>query len=192
VPWEPPKTKGADRAAAIEEDMRAKNYPFKRTISFMEVAYWSGPIELAIGAAGMDRDAIDHLERLAWGVRYFGKRGSFVQLLSSRRVDDEVISQDRCFGRRADLIPPDEDWPARFIQRPADDLGPHAEFDRISIASPQKVRAGRVSEVGSGKKVDRFVALPFILPLRLRRSGRSFAHYVRTDQAMGELKTNHR
>lgn len=180
VPWEPPKTKGADRRTAIQEDLSAQNYPFKRTISFIEIAYWSEPIKLAIR---VDDAAVvvDEITRLAWSVRYLGKRASFVQLLGSELLDDAAVSDDAAFARRIDLMSPNERWPARFIQRPADDLSPGAEFDRVSVATPKKVRTGGLADIGKGTKIDRFVALPFLLPFQLLRSGRSFAHYTRAD-----------
>ncbi len=180
VPWEPPKTKGADRRTAIQDDLRAQSYPFKRTISFLEIAYWSEPIKLAIhidDTAG----AIDEITQLAWSVRYLGKRASFVQLLGSQLLDDAIVSGDAAFARRIDLMSPDDRWPARFIQRPADDLSPGAEFDRVSVATAKKVRTGGLADIGKSATIDRFVALPFLLPLQLLRSGRSFAHYARAD-----------
>jgi hypothetical protein len=180
VPWEPPKTKGADRAAAIKLDLQAQNYPFKRTISFLELAYWSEPIEVAIDITAVDTTSADDLGRLAWCVRYLGKRGRFVQLLGSRVVDDEAISRDGRFGRRIDLMASDTEWPARFIQRPADDLGPNADFERVSAATEKRARRGEPGDLGKSQAIDRFVGLPFLLPLRLQRTGRSFAHYTRT------------
>ena len=136
--------------------------------------------------ATRDDAVIKDLEHLAWCVRYLGKRGSFVQLLSVRRADYSLVSDDKCYARRADLMTADRDWPARFIQRPADDLGPQADFDRISVATSKKVRAGGVADIATSSKFDRYVGLPFILPLHLHRSGRSFAHYVRTNGDSGE------
>ena len=179
VPWEPPKTKGADRRTAIQDDLRAQNYPFKRTISFLEIAYWSEPIKLAIQVD--DPAAADEIAQLAWSVRYLGKRASFVQLLGSQLLDDATVSGDAAFARRIDLMSPDDRWPARFIQRPADDLSPGAEFDRVSVATAKKVRTGGLADIGKSAKIDRFIALPFLLPLHLLRSGRSFAHYARID-----------
>jgi hypothetical protein len=182
VPWEAPKTKGADRAAAIRIDFQAQNYPFKRTISFLEIAYWSEPIEIAIDTTGVDTTSADDLRRLAWCVRYLGKRGSFVQLLGIRVADDEAISRDGRFGRRIDLMASDTEWPAQFIQRPADDLGPNADFERVSAATEKKVRRGEPGDIESSKSMDRLVGLPFLLPLRLQRTGRSFAYYMRTGE----------
>jgi len=175
VPWEPPKTRteAGDRARAYEADLARHHYPFKSTIAYTEIATWSGPIQIALNATGLDMQMCHRLHRLASSIRFLGRRGSFVQLLEATSTSEPIRAR-LGYARRADYVRGDDDWPAEFIQRPCDDFSQDAEFDRVNVATSRPLRAGD----DTSSVTDRLVALPLIIPMVIARTGKRFSQYV--------------
>jgi hypothetical protein len=105
-------------------------------------------------------------------VNYFGKRGSFFQLLDSpewaRKLPEGfvVLTGVSVNGNEVTGQVP-APLPLGIIQM-MDDWGPNLTFTKLNIYSDEDIRLGR----------DR-IRMGVILPYRLMRSSRSFSYYER-------------
>jgi hypothetical protein len=139
------------------------------TIAFREYAYLMGNLGLAFEG---EEDTLNQLEALLPHVNYFGKRGSFFQLLAPPGWNRELpegfvvlrgvsVNGGEVAGQ---VAPP---FPLGIIQV-MDDWGPHLTFEKVNIYSDEDIRLGQ----------DR-IREPVILPYRLVCSSRSFSYYER-------------
>lgn len=170
VPWES-KGKGETRAAAVAEAISEQNYPFKRTIAFLELAYWSSPICIAIDVTSIAAAEREQIHRLATCVGYLGRRGSFVHLRSRRELAGDAVLPKSGFAVREEHLH-ESQWPTDFVSRPTDDFTTEAEFGRVSIATEEKVRV-------TGVDRDRIVGTRWLLPMRQVRGSRKFSVFER-------------
>lgn len=141
----------------------------QRTIAFREYAYLVGELELAFGG---DEATLDQLKTLLPQINYFGKRGSFFQLLAPpERVQELpagfVVLRGVAVNGNEVAGQPAKTFPLGTIQV-MDDWGPHLTFEKVNIYSDERIRLGR----------DR-IRESVILPYRLVRSSRSFSYYER-------------
>jgi hypothetical protein len=139
------------------------------TIAFREYAYLMGNLGLAFKG---EEVALNQLEALLPHVNYFGKRGSFIQLLAppgwNRQLPEGFVVLRGVSvngGEVAGQVA--TPFPLGIIQV-MDDWGPHLTFEKVNIYSDEDIRLGR----------DR-IRVPVILPYRLVRSSRSFSYYER-------------
>jgi hypothetical protein len=139
------------------------------TIAFREYAYLAGNLGLAFKG---EEVTLNQLEALLPHANYFGKRGSFFQLLAPPGRNRELpegfvvlkgvsVNGGEVAGQVA------TPFPLGIIQV-MDDWGPHLTFEKVNIYSDEDIRLGR----------DR-IREPVILPYRLVRSSRSFSYYER-------------
>lgn len=163
VPFES-KGRAAERASAVTAAKRQDQYPFKSSVAFREFVHFDGPLRVAWAVDGLS-PADEARLMAAWRrVQWIGKRGSFVMPFpSEEKLDDLPPSFGFVVGG------PPGDAPADLIVQAHDDLGPTADFERVSTYSTHKVREG----------VDR---IPFLVafPLRVDRRGRGFTAFVRS------------
>ena len=174
VPWES-KVKASERDAEMADAKSQHAYPFKRTIAFTEIAFWSGSVRIAMDVASLSLPDRNTLSHLASHLSYLGKRGSFVQLVDVAEAEHTGVRPRDGYAVRTDQLKRTE-WPSVFMSRPTDDLTPESEFDRISIATAERTRVG----LSSVEKLDRLAGIPWLLPLRLVRTGKTFAFYKRS------------
>ena len=137
------------------------------TIAFREYAYLTGCLSLAIGGP---EASLEQIGLLLPQISYFGKRGSFFQLLEYPKCTDELPQN---FIVLKGTIPEVNEisQPASFplgIIQVMDDWGPNLNFDKVDIYSGSTIRLGR----------DRTREL-VMLPYQLVQSSRGFSYYER-------------
>ena len=139
------------------------------SISFREYAQLDGVLSLALGVAEAH---IVELENLLVRVNYFGKRGSFFQLIDkpdvASNLPSEFISLDGIFLEGASVkgkLP--EQFQLGLIQI-MDDWGETLTFSKLNIYAEEELKKGR----------DR-VRKSVVLPYRLERTSRGFSFYRR-------------
>ncbi|MDZ7296176.1 MAG: hypothetical protein ONB14_12250 [candidate division KSB1 bacterium] len=140
-----------------------------RTIAFREYAHLSGRVALAFRVA--EQYAQD-LAGLLPQVNYFGRRGSFFQLVETPH---EVADLPDGFWPLDGMLLPGQDdtrgLPTAFalgVVQAMDDWGEALGFDKLNIYSEQRIILGK----------DR-VRKTVILPYRLVRSSKGFSLYER-------------
>jgi hypothetical protein len=143
------------------------------TIAFREYAQLAGNLGLAFGG---EQRALETVATLLPHISYFGKRGSFFQLMAPPELvetAEEEPPQNFLLltgltfegGRLKGQLP--SAFPLGIIQR-LDDWGPELSFERVNIYTDEKIRLGR----------DR-LRQDVILPYRVTRAGRGFTLYER-------------
>jgi len=139
------------------------------TIAFREYAYLMGNLSMAFEG---EEVALNQLEALLPHVNYFGKRGSFFQLLAPPGRNKELpegfvmLRGVYVYGNKVagQVATP---FPLGIIQV-MDDWGPHLTFEKVNIYTDEDIRLG----------LDRILK-SVILPYRLVRCSRSFSYYER-------------
>jgi hypothetical protein len=144
------------------------------TIAFREYAHLEGGLGLALGS---DEAALMAVELLLAQVNYFGKRGSFFQLLAPpgpvETADDTsppgfiplegvYVNEGRITGQGP------QTFPLGLVQL-MDDWGPGLTYDKVNVYDPAKIRR-------PGKGDDR-IRRGVVFPYRLTRTGRGFTAY---------------
>ena len=139
------------------------------TIAFREYAYLTGCLALAFEGP---EAILEQINTLLPQINYFGKRGSFFQLIKYPKCTDELPEN---FTVLRGITPETNEanhpiaasFPLGIIQV-MDDWGPSLNFDKVDIYSDNKIRLGR----------DRIREL-VMLPYRLVQSSRGFSYYER-------------
>ncbi|WP_134642958.1 hypothetical protein [Ammonifex thiophilus] len=139
------------------------------SIAFREYAHLGGDLGLAFEG---EEQSLQQLEDLLLQINYFGKRGSFFQLIPPLRRSEKMpegfvllkgIGYERSeIGDRASFAQP------LGVIQVLDDWGPRLTFEKINVYNDTRIELGR----------DRSQEM-VILPYRLERSSRSFSYYVR-------------
>ena len=157
------KVKASERATAVGEAKRQDQYPFRPSVAFREFVHFGGPLRVAWTVDGVPAPDQERLLSAWRRLQWIGKRGSFVMPFPTA-VEFGELPRSFSFSVGQAV----RDFPVDLILQAHDDLGPNAQFDRVSTYSVQKVRVG----------IDRlpvFVAFP----LRVLRRGRGFTAYGR-------------
>ena len=139
----------------------------QRTIAFREYAYLTGCLSLAIGGP---EASLEQISVLLPQINYFGKRGSFFQLLEYPKCTDELPENFivlKGTTPETNEINQPTSFPLGIIQI-MDDWGPNLNFDKVDIYSDNKIQLGR----------DRTREI-VMLPYRLVQSSRGFSYYER-------------
>ena len=140
-----------------------------RTIAFREYACFAGSVTLAFS---MPEDLANELTTLLAQVNYFGKRGSFFQLLRAPQkttaLPEDFVLMDGVYiqGTQVNGKKP-ETFAAGLVQM-MDDWGDTLTFAKADIYTDEKIKPG----------TDR-VRKGVILPYRLVRASKSFSYYER-------------
>lgn len=127
-----------------------------RSIAFREYAYLDGNLVLAFETT---KERVNELSFLLAQVNYFGKRGSFFQLLRSPELMDALPGDFM-------LMDEDSTFVLGGIIQVMDDWGDSMTFAKVNIYSGEKIKLGK----------DR-LQKPVVLPYRLVRSSKSFSYY---------------
>lgn len=137
------------------------------TISFREYAFLQGDMSLAFEGS---EEALGLVETLLLQINYFGKRGSFFQLvrLPYRRAElpQEFVLLDGVYlaeGRPTGPMP--GQIPSGIMQL-MDDWGPELTYEKVNIYTGEPIKMGK----------DR-VRKGVVLPYRLSRYSRGFSYY---------------
>lgn len=165
-PWEAPKQKGADRAAAEERARSRATFPWNTTIAYREYVQFGGPLHFAFNLP-TDPDAALPIEpsALLSCVNYLGRRGGFVQL-----AEPPTLAEGLPDGYRVLTDEAPSGYADGWLLQVLDDCGPTLTFEQANIYSAEKITLGK-------GRVLRHVPLP----LRLARSSRGFSLYERID-----------
>lgn len=141
----------------------------QRTIAFREYVQFDGIMGIAVGVP--DNHA-DELEFLLMQINYFGKRGSFLQLMPkierATELPQDFITLDGAYIEDKKVR---GEWPISFkpgLLQLMDDWGDELTFSKVNIYTDDKISLGK----------DR-VRKGILLPYRLVRSSKSFSYYER-------------
>lgn len=134
--------------------------PFQKTIGYREYAHYVGSMGLGLGWS--EEENRNWLSELLVSINYFGKRGSFMQML--------------VFPQHEEQLPPgfvevtieQDSFLVNGTLQMLDDCSPSLTFGKANIYSGEKVKSGK-------DRVIRNVVLPY----RLARSSKSFSLYER-------------
>jgi len=154
-----------------ERNPEERGRAMQQTIAFREYVHLQGRLGLAFGGSP------EHLRAIApllAQITYFGKRGSFFQLMGPpEEIETEGEATPEGFlplvgpsingGNMEGRMP--ASFPLGLIQR-LDDWGPELTFNKVNIYTQERIRLQR----------DR-VRYDVILPYRITRSGRGFTVY---------------
>lgn len=139
---------------------------FQKTIAFREYVHLHGTVKLAFSG---HPEALDFVEPLLPQVTYFGKRGSFFQLVSKPTYEETSSSPPKGFilmeGWSVGELP--SAFPLGTIQR-MDDWGPGVTPKSLDIYSDGKISLGKER-----------IRFDVVLPYRIKQSGRGFTFYER-------------
>ncbi len=139
---------------------------FQKTIAFREYVHLHGTVGLAFSGA---QEALDAVESLLPHVTYFGKRGSFFQLLNRPRYEETDSAPPEGFvlleGWTGGGLP--DEFSLGTIQR-MDDWGPGVTPGSLNIYSSEKL------SLGKGR-----IRFDVVLPYHIKQSGRGFTFYER-------------
>lgn len=145
--------------------------PMTYTIAFREYVHLEGDLALAFSG---DADALKALRDLLPQVNYFGKRGSFFQLMEAKSDTTELpngfYALDGMTLAGSQVVSPiGNQFPLGVIQL-MDDWGEELTFEKVDIYSDEKIVMGK----------DR-IRKGVILPYHLTRSSKSFSLYERIE-----------
>jgi len=147
--------------------------PFARTISYRELVYYRGAMEIALGVSGGVNPEIDELTKMFAHINYFGKRGSFWQFLGSRH--------------HLGVLPPGFSLVAsELTQYSFDIVGRYRVTEYLDEFGPKLCLAKdgfeRISTYHDGeiKLTEHRILQPTLLPYERKSAGRHFTYYHRT------------
>lgn len=141
-----------------------------RTIAFREYAHLEGRLAFAF-AAPLDTDIME-LSALLGQVNYFGKRGSFFQLVAAPHTAKELpegfVEMDGVYIKDGLIRARGRDPLVLGIIQMMDDWGESLTFEKINIYTDKKIELVK----------DR-VRKGVLLPYRLVKSSKGFSYYER-------------
>lgn len=142
---------------------------FQRTIAFREYAQLEGTMALAFSPA---EDRTEMLAELLVQVNYFGKRGSFFQIVAPPRLTEELpadfVRLDGVFIQGSQI---GGKMPKQFVAgliQILDDWGESLTFSKVNVYTQDKIALDK----------DR-VRKSVIFPYRLVRASKGFTYYER-------------
>ena len=150
----------AEKERLIAEAKDKRKWPFYRTIAYREFVQFSGSFMIAF--RGMP---FEQLAPLLAQINYFGKRGSFFQLLGIPSVTETLPDS---FTEITSSV--NGSFPLGTLQV-IDDFGAEMTFDRANVYSNKSIRLNK----------DR-VLHHVVLPYRLTQSSRGFSLYQRLEE----------
>jgi hypothetical protein len=155
----------AVRQETRDEDRRKRPDlpPYRSNIAMRDVVHWRGVLQLAFDLRLCDADVTPLLIGAAPAINYFGKRGSFVQYLGTRRVDALDATFTRPFRKGTPLTP-------GCHRAMLDDFGLGANFAALNSFSAAEIRSG----------VHRLF-VDTVVPLAVHNFGAGFVHYRTSD-----------
>lgn len=150
----------------------SKQYPFQSTIAYRELVQFGDPLRaptenaIAVACTSPRGESPAWLGSTLLAINYLGKRGSFLQPISSSTIVDTL-------GSRFTLITRDSgDFLMNSTLQMLDDCGDSMTFDHADVYSTKRITLGR-------ERMLRHVALPY----ELTRSSRGYSLYERIEEA---------
>lgn len=166
------KPRRIDKRSGDEEEDEAENPSssvMQKTIAFREYTYLAGRLCLAFSG---DEPALRTVAELLPQVNYFGKRGSFFQMVAPPKQTDMLpegfVLLDGIYIEGTTV---EGHQPSAFVPgiiQIMDDWGRSLTFEKVNIYTDKKIERGK----------DR-IFKHVILPYRLVRSSKSFSFYER-------------
>ena len=135
---------------------------FGKSIAYREYVYLDGTLGIAVETASDDQ--AERLARWLVNINYFGKRGSFVQLLELPRISSDLPDGYIPLDRDVTSFAPDS------LLTQLDDVGEKLTFAHANIYTDKRITLGK-------ERTLHHVALPY----RRAASSRSYTHYERSD-----------
>lgn len=136
--------------------------PFQKSIGYREYVQYAGVLALALG--WQEEANPDWLSNLLLNISYFGKRGSFMQLIKPPSMSIQLPKEFTRIGEEQSM----------FVLNGAlqvlDDCSPKLTFNQVNIYSQEKISIGK----------DRLLR-HIILPYRVERSSRGYTLYRRVE-----------
>jgi len=142
---------------------KATGPAFISSVGFREFCHYQGDLIVAFDIGVLGTPEVDHLRYLLTHINYFGKRGSFFQLLEIDTTENLPPSFSYMMGDHRERV--GRDVTIQYL----DDLGPGATFDNINTYSDASAKIGR----------DR-VLVAVALPYRRVASSQGYTQYERT------------
>ncbi len=139
--------------------------PFGSTIAYREYVSFGGTLGLAFQSASGGA-LPESLAELLYHITYLGKRGGFMQLLTSPESQDDAALADATGW--VVLTADQSSFSFGGTLQILDDCGPKLTFDQVDIYSGKRMTLGK----------DRILR-HIVLPYRLARSSRGFSLYER-------------
>jgi hypothetical protein len=136
--------------------------PLQKTIGYREYVQHFGSI--AIGLQIEDTDIAEAMVNRLLQINYLGKRGSFMQLMSSPQLVEELPSDFLVIAQTE----ASEGFLIEGTLHQLDDCGPKVTFDQANIYSAKGIRLGKER-----------ILYHVVLPYRLARSSKSYSYYER-------------
>jgi len=140
-----------------------------RTIAFREYAQLETSVAIAFNLA---EEQVGELTTFLAQINYFGKRGSFFQLMAAPRIAEELpegfLSMDGLYVQGTKVRGQVAGAFVAGVMQMMDDWGETLTFSKANIYSSEKIVLGK----------DR-VRKGVMLPYRLARSSKSFSYYER-------------
>ncbi len=153
-----------------EEESTVGTSAMIKSIAFREYVHLSGDLALAFSG---EAEKLENLRGWLPHINYFGKRGSFFQLMELPPVAEQVEKFYMLDGMTMNgsqiVSPTNGAFPLGIIQL-MDDWGESLTFEALNIYTDERIRVGQ----------DR-VRKGVILPYRLTRSSKSFSLYERVE-----------
>ena len=153
----------------LREPKKDKNKPipkeFISSIAYREFVHFSGLLKIAFNIQSLKADQINLLKSALIHIRYFGKRGSFVQFKGINDYKERELPSDFAWILGDDRT--NFNTHVQFQQ--LDDIGPKATFQSINTYDEAKNTIGR----------DR-VLLPVAIPYQLKSSSRSYTYFIKS------------
>ncbi len=87
-----------------QEERGAPQGIYSPTIAYREFCFFRGHLEIAINVTMLSISQVEELSKLAMGINYFGKRGSFMQFIKSETIEDGLERGFTCPEDKADFI----------------------------------------------------------------------------------------
>ncbi|MBW2030494.1 MAG: hypothetical protein JRJ31_15640 [Deltaproteobacteria bacterium] len=141
-----------------------------RTIAFREYAQLEGSLALAFGVP-RDTDIME-LSALLRQINYFGKRGSFFQLVTAphtaKKLPEGFVEMDGVYIKDTMIRARGTEAFVLGIMQMMDDWGENLTFEKIDIHTDKKIELIK----------DR-VRKGVLIPYRLVRSSKGFSYYER-------------
>ena len=153
------KDKGnADKASLAQAKGQ---WPMGPTIAYREYVYYRDAFGFAFAMPDW-RDVPPELAGLLVQINYLGKRGSFIQLMESPYVVEELPKQQFIHLTPSTMEPFRMDGTLQML----DDCGPSLSFAHANVYDAKRITAGK-------ERLIRHVVLPY----RVVRSSRSYSWY---------------
>lgn len=138
--------------------------PYRPNVAFREIVHYQGDLRFAFDCSTCSSHLLQTLIRVAPGINYIGRRGSFIQYL-------EQVEQAKLDGTFT--VPAGEVTGSAWGHRASlDDFGPRASFDAVNSYTPTEIKRG----------VHRIFVETHV-PLGIRNVGPGFSHYALAPRA---------